>query len=100
LFDIRLVRETCRDIHREQDPHKAKELLVRLRAIMKGDREQFKTRVQRLTRKYTHLLRRRRRPSGRYASGVRMKQDAEDRTFNLKSYRSYGARSLPGQAIP
>src|SRR5258707_7153132 len=56
LFDAHFVRLLCRELADEEDPGKAEELISLLRAVVKDDQEEIKTRMKFLARKYARFF--------------------------------------------
>ena len=52
MYDLNVVRQICRDINREADPIKIRNLIVFLQAVLKEDREEVRLRMTFLARKY------------------------------------------------
>jgi hypothetical protein len=56
VYDENFIRGLCRDIVVEKDPEKTQALMDLLRAAMHEDREEVRTRIQFLSKKYAHVL--------------------------------------------
>lgn len=56
MYDVGLVRSLCQEIADENDPEKAEELTALLRAVVKDDQEEVRTRMAFLAKKYAYAF--------------------------------------------
>ena len=56
MYNPDLVRQLCTDILIERDPHKVEELISLLRAVMRDDQEEVRTRLSFLVKKYANVI--------------------------------------------
>lgn len=56
MYNPDLVRQLCTDILTERDPHKVEELISLLRAVMRDDQEEVRTRMSFLVKKYANVI--------------------------------------------
>ena len=56
MYNPDLVRQLCTDILIERDPHKVEELISLLRAVMRDDQEEVRTRMSFLVKKYANVI--------------------------------------------
>ena len=56
MYNPDFVRKLCTDILAEREPHKVEELISLLRAVMRDDQEEVRTRMSFLVKKYANVI--------------------------------------------
>ena len=56
MYNTDLMRQLCRDITAEKDPHRVEELTSLLRAVIRDDQEEIRTRMGFLAKEYAGVI--------------------------------------------
>jgi cytochrome c-type biogenesis protein CcmH/NrfG len=56
VYSTDLMRQLCREITAEKDPHRVEELISLLRAVIRDDQEEIRTRMGLLAKEYAGVI--------------------------------------------
>jgi hypothetical protein len=56
VYNTNFMRQLCREITAEKDPHRAEELISLLRAVIRDDQEEIRTRMSFLAKKFADVI--------------------------------------------
>jgi cytochrome c-type biogenesis protein CcmH/NrfG len=56
VYNTDVVRQLCREITAEKDPHHVEELISLLRAVIRDDQEEIRTRMYFLAKKFADVI--------------------------------------------
>jgi len=56
VYNPDLMRQLCREITAENDPHHTEELISLLRAVIRDDQEEIRTRMSFLAKKFADVI--------------------------------------------
>ena len=56
MYNTDLMRQLCREIIAEKDPHRVEELITLLRAVIRDDQEEIRTRMAFLAKEYAGVI--------------------------------------------